>query len=777
MKLLRWFDTPAILRLLALMLIGVSRLTITGWTFHLQIMYGAVLGGLVLGVALGQSRYPAHWAVLIAFVCGLAFVPWLLGLTMSSELSWYERALSLLERLDRVIVQLIRQEPVRDSILFLTLMSILFWTLNVHAGYTLLRQASPWQIALPTTLAVLILQAFDPRHKYGVFVLAIYFALLLLLVARLDFLHRRAQWQQDGLSVPAEAATGLSQAALLGALLLVVIAWTAPVIAAPLPPAQRTWQAISRPWIAVRDRFSNAFVSLNSSPGATSDYYGQTMNLGVGARFTDDAVMVVGAPANPPAGVHYYWRAWVYDFYLDGQWQSTASRVQSGERLNVPGFGLQRWEADFVFTPAIPISTLYTAPQPLTPSRPFNVYATINNDGTADLSSYYALLPLAAGDSYIMRASLTTATQADLRAAGADYPGWIKDRYLQLPASVTPRTVELARSIAEGQSNPYDIADAVTNYLRANITYTQTVPEPPLDQEWVDWFLFDLKSGFCNYYASAEIVLLRSLGIPARMAVGYAQGQRAFNSVGETDQAIFYQVRQSDAHAWPEVYFPNYGWVEFEPTVSQSAILRPVGLASSTTSFPVPGPLAAPTQVRSSEEDQTNSSLQSQLQNTNALTSSLITLGAWSLLVVGAVLLMVVAWRKGLQGRPVPILLDAGLRRVGLTPPPVIQTWAARAALLPLERAYQEVNEALTRLGAEPAPADTPGERTTNLGHLLPETSGPAQVILREYHVAAYSPYEGDARMAQAAAHTIRQLSWRERRRRLWLRLQGRRFS
>jgi len=768
MKPLRWFDPPAVLRLLALMLVGVSRLTMTGWTFHLPIMYGAVIGGLILGLLLGQSRYPARLTFLIAFACGLVFIPWLLGLTMDSQLLWLERALSLLERLNRVIVQLIRQEPVRDSILFLTLMSLLFWALNVQAGYSLVRYASLWPIVLPITLAVLIIQAFDPRHKYGILVLAIYFALLLLVVARLEFLHWRWQWQQERVNVPAEAGSGASQAAFIAAILLVFMAWLAPALSTPLAPAQRTWQTISRPWLVVRDRFSNAFVSLNSSPGASSDYYGQTMSLGVGSRLTSDAVMAVEAPANPPAGVRYYWRAWVYDFYLDGRWQSTASRASTDAKLNVPGFGAKRWEADFVFTPAIPFSTLYAAPQPLAPSRPFNVYANVNGDGTVDLSAFYALTPLAAGDSYMVRSSLSEAAQVELRSAGMDYPEWVTERYLQLPTNITPRTIELAQTIAAPHDNPYDIAEAVTNYLRGNISYAQTIPAPPSEQELVDWFLFDVRQGFCNYYASAEIVLLRSLGIPARMAVGYARGQRSFD-VDSDDASVVYQVLQSDAHAWPEVYFPGYGWVEFEPTAAQSAIQRPLGLMASTPTEPTTSPVPTSTPINPPEAV-ADSPAQAQSETVASFFSGLLSLGS----ALGVFLLIYIVWRKGLKSKPVPILLDAGLRRVGVTPPEAIQTWAARAALSPLERAYQEVNEALRRLGAKPRLADTPAERAVILSRLLPEASGPIRAIVREYHVTAYSAGDGKAPLAQQAAQVIRRLSRQESTRLMWARLQRR---
>jgi transglutaminase-like putative cysteine protease len=148
----------------------------------------------------------------------------------------------------------------------------------------------------------------------------------------------------------------------------------------------------------------------------------------------------------------------------------------------------------------------------------------------------------------------------------------------------------LARRIAEDSDKTYDIAESITRYLRENIEYNETVEEPPSNQERMDWFLFDYRKGFCNYYATAEVVLLRSLGIPARIAVGYAQGERQSEIIEVIppgmesqipDTSIFDQtkftVRQKDAHAWPEVFFPGYGWVEFEPTGNQDPLVRPSG--------------------------------------------------------------------------------------------------------------------------------------------------------------------------------------------------------
>jgi hypothetical protein len=113
---------------------------------------------------------------------------------------------------------------------------------------------------------------------------------------------------------------------------------------------------------------------------------------------------------------------------------------------------------------------------------------------------------------------------------------------------------------------PYDKAAAIERYLR-EIPYNERIDEPASGQDGVDYFLFDVRQGYCDYYASSMVVMLRSLGVPARYVRGYGQGER---------QVGVYEVREWDSHAWPEVFFPGYGWVEFEPTGGEPALVRPV---------------------------------------------------------------------------------------------------------------------------------------------------------------------------------------------------------
>jgi transglutaminase-like putative cysteine protease len=154
-------------------------------------------------------------------------------------------------------------------------------------------------------------------------------------------------------------------------------------------------------------------------------------------------------------------------------------------------------------------------------------------------------------------------TRELLSAIVSKYPADIADRYLQLPAAFPARVKDLAVTLTSGQDNAYDKAQAIKNYL-SQIKYSLQIEAPPEGADGVEYFLFTQKSGYCTYFASSMTVMLRSVGIPARMAVGYLSGQY------DPAQSRFI-LRDKDYHAWTEVYFPGYGWVLFDPTASTSS--------------------------------------------------------------------------------------------------------------------------------------------------------------------------------------------------------------
>lgn len=154
----------------------------------------------------------------------------------------------------------------------------------------------------------------------------------------------------------------------------------------------------------------------------------------------------------------------------------------------------------------------------------------------------------------------------------------IYSRYLQLPGNMPQRVKELALSISAGKADNYSKAKAVEKYLSENYPYTLTPKPTPRNRDFTDYFLFDLKEGYCTYYATAMTILVRSLGIPARYVEGFVMPM--YPKTGST-----YEISNEQAHAWVEVYFEGYGWVPFEPTAPFSPSFynrqTPVGAVSS----------------------------------------------------------------------------------------------------------------------------------------------------------------------------------------------------
>src|SRR5206468_402022 len=172
---------------------------------------------------------------------------------------------------------------------------------------------------------------------------------------------------------------------------------------------------------------------------------------------------------------------------------------------------------------------------------------------------------LRAGQTYSVVSFLPNLTPDVLRADEPSAAVAVDDpAYLDL-GGLSPRARLLAHEVTAGATNRFDIVMAVTNYLQHNYRYTLDLPRVPSGRDPVDWFLFDVKTGYCEQFATAETLMLRSLGIPARLATGYATGD--YDPI--LNQAV---VREHDAHAWVEVWFSGHGWVPVDPTPGVSPL-------------------------------------------------------------------------------------------------------------------------------------------------------------------------------------------------------------
>lgn len=290
--------------------------------------------------------------------------------------------------------------------------------------------------------------------------------------------------------------------------------------------------------------------------------------LGSGPELSEQIVMAIrtndpppdpqefGDVARPPA---YYWLSASYDAYTTLGWASTRTtntELAANEPLVEP-VGPGREITQTVRRLGTVSLLLHTAGFPLQVDRP----ATIARRSGGDWAGTTLQT-----ETYVARSWLSQASADQLRAAGTDYPDLIVKRYLELPDSLPGRVRALALELTATASTPYDRALAIEKYLRA-IPYSLDVPAVPPGRDVADYFLFDLQAGYCDYYATSMTVLARAAGLPARFVIGYAPSPYDY----ETGHYI---VRESEAHSWTQIYFPGYGWIDFEPTGGRAAINR-----------------------------------------------------------------------------------------------------------------------------------------------------------------------------------------------------------
>lgn len=284
-------------------------------------------------------------------------------------------------------------------------------------------------------------------------------------------------------------------------------------------------------------------------------YYGFDSNLDLRYRggLSDAVVMYVRSPA------WSYWRSHSYDTYNGFMWtqsQENVEQLRGPSRLSyqIPMgdeiLGEEFWQTYYIVRDQP--NLLFAAYRP---TQIFINAESISRDSGVGLR---VSEPLAAGMVYSVVSRRPIFDVAQLSAAGTSYPVEIIARYLQLPDNISPRVRELAQTLTANAPTAFDKANALRDYL-LTIPYDYFPPPHPPGAEVVDTFLFEDKRGLCEQYATAHIVMLRTLGIPARMVAGYGAGE--YNALSG-----YYTVRMNNAHAWVEVYFPQYGWVPFDPT-------------------------------------------------------------------------------------------------------------------------------------------------------------------------------------------------------------------
>jgi transglutaminase-like putative cysteine protease len=508
--------------------------------------------GILAGMLVGNTRMRTRRSVLLAGILGAIAI--VISTAIATEGTILrEKLVALAINVNNWLTQVLAGEAATDPTAFILFLGATVWASAFVGTFALTRTGRPWDALVFVGFCLIVNVSMALTNLLADLVVFTLGSLVLLV--RLHIVALQDRWQRYNIVPSGEMDWRLLRGGLTWALVLVIMAFFTPRVGAA-EVLNNAYNVFESPYHTVESEWQRFFAGVSGPSRLRGVSFTDSIRLGQSPNLSDRVVMTVDAPSGR------FWRAITYDFYTGNGFRTT--ETEKVDKVAPPTLGRERFDASFeVVVPQG--NLLFGANEPVKATIPSQFQTG------ADRSYSTSLRAVRSSDSsqrYTITSFVSVADKAVLRRAKTVYPDYIRQKYLQLPSTLPQRVRDLAHKVTVGEANPYDIAEAIESYLRTTYKYAPQVKAPPPGRDPVDFFLFDLKEDFCEYFASAMTVMLRENGIPARLVEGY--------TTGTLDPATSkYVVKELDAHAWVEAYFPDYGWIEFEPTPSQAPILRP----------------------------------------------------------------------------------------------------------------------------------------------------------------------------------------------------------
>jgi transglutaminase-like putative cysteine protease len=477
------------------------------------------------------------------------------------------------------------ESAVNDGLVRSMIWTLIIWLVTAWMGWFAGRRNAIASLLPAIVLAAAVLSYSEHR----VYTLWTMVSVLLLLMGIWNYKNHTTQWDRKKVDYSDSIRYDVSQSVIFLTLVIGAMAFITPSV---------SWRDIRdflREWNKPAPNETADILGIQPAPVTKKDVPVQKPSLPRdhlltgGYAQSEKIVMTIRTGELPPivnspltdVAPRYYWRSVTYDMYVGAGWVTSSAPAQKFQPNTplIPGLlkgyrtlhlnvnmvepeGKLFWSG-ILFSVDIP----FTAGWRVRPTS--NLFVDQSALLQADLFAAFSNTK-----SYNAEAYVPLVTVKQLREASTDYPEFIRERYLQLPDSLPERVRQLSKELTQGKSNSYNKAKAIEAYLRT-YTYDLNVAAPPEGLDVADYFLFDLKKGYCDYYATSMVVLARAGGLPARFVSGYSPG--SYDAPNAQ-----YVIRELNAHSWAEIYFPEIGWIEFEPTASQPEIDRPLIEAEET---------------------------------------------------------------------------------------------------------------------------------------------------------------------------------------------------
>jgi hypothetical protein len=601
-----------------------------------------------------------------------------------------------------------------ETSIFLLLLGTLTWATGLFGAFSVFRSRRPLPAIVAAAVVLLINVSLTIRDEY--LHLVVFMVAALVLLVRLNLLEQVHEWRSRGMrDIP-----GISSVFMRNGAVFIAVA----VVASSGLAATASSAPLSRAWHNADDQLLELGYAVNRwLGGVTGSARGPNVLFTPVQTIRDlwQSSSEVVFTARVSDSIGRRWRGQTYDSYDGLDWRSLDTQSQvlpaGAEILSATTEPVPKDQGLVPITVTVTPNdyggdVFVTPANPLSVDQPSEVL-THGTDGpfVAAKLSYGVQQDVPYNVRVLVRPTTGpfALTAAKLARAGTNYASWIS-RYLDVrPGSMGPEAYDLANRIVaglpSGQRDPYHIAAAVQDYLyrAGGFTYNTDMRGLCDGDKVVDCFL-RTKQGFCEYFATTMVMLLRADGVPARYVVGYLPGQEQGDGTWRVDRGA--------AHAWVEVYFPTYGWVEFDPTPGNSQN------GQVPTLFPAEGPLASPGEgvgVPGKGEQEFDTGPPGGTDNSdNPLPTpqqaggpdwTPIALGIAGLVLI-LVLLVLVAFRRLPRAEP--------------------------------ELAYRGIASLARRLGYGPRPAQTAYEFAAGLGELVPAARSDLQLIATAKVEATY---------------------------------------
>ncbi|HEX7950856.1 MAG TPA: transglutaminase domain-containing protein [Candidatus Limnocylindrales bacterium] len=536
---------------------------------------GGVLAGFV-GAKVGWGRWLTY---LVGSIFAALLVPLIVGsvgLRDGGSLRelYVATAAAVVNAYRDIVVN--NQASTIQYLHYLLTLGLLVWATSMFASYAIFGHHRP--LGAVAAVGLLLVGDMALTINDQLIYLVVYSLAALLLLIRGHVIEEQSEWLRRRIGDPASISsvylrggTAFVSVAVIGALLLTQTASSAPLAGA---------------WAGMKEGLTSlsSAVSRFLPAGGANRSFGVSFGPSAAVQrvWTTDPSLALTVQLSPGDDTNYYWRAATYDrIDLTGWSQTNTTTVEraaaagllTGYADNVAPEG--RKELTFSVSPAD-----YREPRILSPATPVSIdeetrltvtgrdgyFATAEREGGSGPYTVTALVPVEGDGPGQLNEEL-------LRAAGTDYPPEVRSLYLGVAAGqFGPFARQLeAKIVAEAPSStPYDLAATMVKELHSSaFNYRTDVRDLNCAGISTVECFAQFKRGFCQYYAATMAVLLRDLGVPTRIAQGFLPGSRDRQTGQE-------RIFNSNAHAWVEVYFPNVGWVTFDPTGGGIAQLAPL---------------------------------------------------------------------------------------------------------------------------------------------------------------------------------------------------------